>query len=59
MFDYKKINGIEILRDKILSSLQFWHCFGNILELNYSSKANDEFYSDYTNKVTLLLKDEN
>ena len=59
MFDYKKINGIEILRDKIPSSLQFWHCFGNILELNYSSKAIDEFYSDYTNKVTLLLTDEN
>ena len=59
MFDYKNINGIKILKDKIPSESQFWHCFGNILELNYSSKAIDEFYCDYTNKVTLLLTDDN
>ena len=59
MFDYKNINGIKILKDKIPSEFQFWHCFGNILELNYSSKAIDEFYCDYTNKVTLLLTDDN
>ena len=59
MFDYNNINGIKILKDKIPSELQFWHCFGNILELNYSSKAIDEFYCDYTNRVTLLLTDDN
>lgn len=59
MFDYKNINGIKILKDKIPSEFQFWHCFGNILELNYSSKAIDEFYCDYTNKVTFLLTDDN
>lgn len=59
MFDYKNINGIKILKDKIPPEFQFWHCFGNILELNYSSKAIDEFYCDYTNKVTFLLTDDN
>lgn len=59
MFDYKNIDGIEILKDKIPSEFQFWYCFGNILELNYSSKAIDQFYCDYTNKVTLLLTDDN
>ena len=59
MFDYNNINGIKMLKDMIPSELQFWHCFGNILELNYSSKAIDEFYCDYTNRVTLLLTDDN
>lgn len=57
MLDYRNIAGIEILKDKIPSEFQFWHCFGNILELNYSSKAIDEFYCDYTNTITLLLTD--
>lgn len=48
MFDYINIADIEILKDKIPSEFQFWHCFGNILELNYSSKAIDGFYCDYT-----------
>ena len=48
MFDYINIADIEILKDKIPSGFQFWHCFGNILELNYSSKAIDGFYCDYT-----------
>ena len=59
MFDYKRISGIEILKEKIPSELQFWHLFGNILELNYSSKAIDEFYCDYTNIIRLLLTDDN
>ena len=57
MFDYKKISGIEILREKIPPELQYWYLFGNILELNYSAKAIDEFYCDYTNIITLLLTD--
>lgn len=57
MFDYKNINGIDILRKKLPPELQNWHCFGNIEELNYYSKDIDEFYCDYTNKITLLLTD--
>lgn len=59
MFDYKNIIGIEILKEKIPPEFQFWHLFGNILELNYSAKAIDEFYCDYTNIITLLLTDDN
>ena len=59
MFDYKEIFGIEILKEKIPPELQFWHLFGNILELNYNSKAIDEFYCDYTSIITLLLTDDN
>ena len=59
MFDQKKINGIDILKEKIPSELQYWWCFGTILELDYSSKAIDEYYCDYTNKITLLLTDHN
>ena len=59
MFDYKNIIGIEILKEKIPPESQFWHLFGNILELNYSAKAVDEFYCDYTNIITLLLTDDN
>ena len=59
MFDYKRIIGIESLNEKIPPDLQFWHLFGNILELNYSAKAIDEFYCDYTNIITLLLTDDN
>lgn len=55
MFDNKRIIGIELLREKIPSDLQFWHLFGNIAELNYSSNAIDEFYCDYTNIIKLLL----
>ena len=29
------------------------------MELKYSSKAIDEYYGDYTNKITLLLTDYN
>lgn len=57
MFDYRKIQGIEILKEKIPPALQYWHCFGNILELNYCSNAIDEFCCDYTNHITLLLTD--
>ena len=59
MFDYKNIIGIEILKEKIPQESQFWHLFGNILELNYSAKAIDEFYCDYTNIITLVLTDNN
>ncbi len=58
MFEYKKIEGIDVLRDRIPPELQAWCCFSNIIELNYSSKAADEFYCDYTNMVTLLLSDD-
>ena len=57
MFDYKDIKGIDILREKLPAELQNWYCFGNIVELNYCSKDIDEFYCDYTNKITLLLTD--
>ncbi|HRR76157.1 MAG TPA: hypothetical protein P5191_05000 [Ruminococcus sp.] len=59
MFDYNKITGIEILKKKIPPELQFWHLFGNVLELNYSSKTIDEFYCDFTNIITVLLTDSN
>ena len=59
MFDYKNIDGIDVLKEKIPPELQHWDCFGTILELNYSSKAIDEFYCDYTNTITLLLTDRN
>lgn len=57
MFDYINIADIEILKDKIPSEFQFWHCFGNILELNYSSKAIDGFYCDYTQIQSLCYLD--
>lgn len=57
MFDYKNINGIDILREKLPPKLQNWYCFGNIVELYYCSNDIDEFYCDYTNKITLLLTD--
>ena len=57
MFDAKNITGIEILKEKIPPDHQFWHLFGNISELSYSSKAIDAFYCDYTNIITLLLTD--
>ena len=57
MFDAKNITGIEILKEKIPPDYQFWHLFGNISELSYSSKAIDAFYCDYTNIITLLLTD--
>ena len=59
VFDCNKIIGMDILKEKIPTDLQFWHLFGNILELNYSSKAIDEFYCDYTNIIKLLLTDDN
>lgn len=59
MFDQKRINGIDILKEKIPPEFQYWWRFGTIVELNYSSKAIDEYYCDYTNKITLLLTDYN
>ncbi|SEK82497.1 hypothetical protein [Ruminococcus albus] len=55
MFDHKNIDGIEILKEKIPSELQYWHFFGNIEEMHYCSRAIDEFYCDYTNTITMLL----
>lgn len=57
MFDSKKIDGIEILKQKIPQELQYWHRFGTILEMNYCARAIDEFYCDYTNIITMLLTD--
>ncbi|MBP0986927.1 MAG: hypothetical protein J6S92_01445 [Oscillospiraceae bacterium] len=57
MFEYRNIDGIDILKEKIPSELQYWWKFGTILELNYNSKAIDEYYCDYTNMITLLLTD--
>ncbi|MCR5542008.1 MAG: hypothetical protein K6F71_14470 [Ruminococcus sp.] len=57
MFDSKKIDGIEILKQKIPQELQYWYRFGNILEMTYCSRAIDEFYCDYTNIITMLLTD--
>ena len=57
MFEYRNIDGIDILKEKIPSELQYWGQFGTILELNYNSKAIDEYYCDYTNMITLLLTD--
>ena len=57
MFDYKKIDGIECLKEKIPQELQYWHIFGNIEEMSYCSRAIDEYYCDYTNTLTLLLTD--
>ena len=57
MFEYRNIDGIDILKEKIPPELQYWWRFGTILELNYSSKAIDEYYYDYTNMITLLLTD--
>ncbi len=59
MFDYRKIIGIEVLKEKIPQELQFWYLFGNIAELHYSAKAIDDLYCDYTNIITLLLTDSN
>ena len=59
MFEYRNIDGIDILKEKIPPELQYWWRFGTILELNYSSKAIDEYYCDYTNMITLLLTDYN
>lgn len=59
MFDYNNIDGIDVLKEKIPPELQNWYCFGTILELNYNSKAIDEFYCDYTNTITLLLTERN
>ena len=57
MFEYRNIDGIDILKEKIPSELQYWWQFGTILELNYNSRAIDEYYCDYTNMITLLLTD--
>ncbi len=57
MFDCRNIEGIDLLEEKIPPELQYWHLFGNILEVSYSSRAVDEFYCDYTNTITLLLTD--
>lgn len=58
MFQYRHIEGIEILNAKLPPELQYWHRFGNILELNYSAHTIDEYYCDYTNKLTMLLTDD-
>ena len=57
MFEYRNIDGIDNLKEKIPPELQYWWRFGTILELNYNSKAIDEYYCDYTNMITLLLTD--
>ena len=57
MFEYRNMDGIDILKEKIPSELQYWWQFGTILELNYNSRAIDEYYCDYTNMITLLLTD--
>lgn len=57
MFDYKNIHGIEVLKEKIPQELQNWYKFGDITEMNYCSRAIDEFYCDYTNTITMVLTD--
>ena len=58
MFEHKRMIGIELLKEKIPPELQYWHLFGNISELRFSSEAIDEYYCDYTNIITLLLTDD-
>ena len=57
MFEYRRIDGIEKLREKIPPELQFWHCFGTILELQYCARMIDEYFCDYTNRIVMLLTD--
>ena len=57
MFDYKRIDGIGELKAKIPPELQFWHCFGTILELQYCARMIDEYFCDYTNQIVMLLTD--
>lgn len=56
MFDLNNIEGIDILRKEIPNELQYWHKFGNILELHYNQIFDME-YCDNIRCIELLLTD--
>lgn len=56
MFYTNAVEGIDNLQNKLPEELQYWHKWGNIIELHYKHIYSEE-YCDYICCIELILQE--